>query len=188
MLEDLTTVSPLSQTLSLSPSSSPSYIDDGIPSASPHLHYTADASSEDNLDFLALNTTAFNSSPQCSGATQSPEGASVDSTDSDLSHSIRRLSLEESHSISTASVSKVDGTIHSPVVRDNGSTDQLSAASPTIPHRLLLLTDAQLKAELEQLGEHPGPITDTTRPVYRIYLTKLQCGGKPTAKIEQKGM
>ena len=99
-----------------------------------------------------------------------------------LSCSVQHVSLSESN------VSSGNHYLQSLPDGDSSDTTTSSSfiASPT-PYNLLLLSDSQLKDQLEELGEHPGPITSTTRPVYLAHLAKLLSGMQPVMPVRDGG-
>ncbi|XP_029155929.1 uncharacterized protein LOC114928762 isoform X2 [Nylanderia fulva] len=49
-----------------------------------------------------------------------------------------------------------------------------TSSSQNLPEELLFIDDATLRRELRQLGDQPGPITDTTRKLYQRRLMRLK--------------
>ena len=56
-----------------------------------------------------------------------------------------------------------------------------------IPRHLHSLTNEELRQRLLARGEHPGPITETTRPAYLVYLAKLDAGIQPSGNTGYEG-
>lgn len=176
MLDDLTTLSALSEGHSLTLNYSDSrYFTKEFGSMSQHLPQT-------EIDGLNLGS--------CDDCSQ-PESSSTLSSDDDtcnLSCGLQELSLSgcSNRSMVQPGTSPHDSVLLQSLTQHSHAGVLEVASTPlSVPHHLQLLTDSQLKAELEQLGECPGPITDTTRPVYLVYLAKLQRNGKPVIQGEQ---
>ncbi|KAL6260913.1 hypothetical protein P5V15_008442 [Pogonomyrmex californicus] len=62
-----------------------------------------------------------------------------------------------------------------------------ASTSRNLPEELLFIDDVALRRELKQLGDQPGPITDTTRPLYKKRLLRLRSikGVNPTSSNSQ---
>lgn len=56
-----------------------------------------------------------------------------------------------------------------------------------IPRHIRKLKDIELVDRLISLGEDPGPITESTRKAYMVYLTKLESGVHPAGNSGYKG-
>ena len=54
---------------------------------------------------------------------------------------------------------------------------------PPIPTALLQLSNQQLFQQLRELRECPGPVTDSTRQAYLIYLSKIKSGIQPSGNV-----
>ena len=67
--------------------------------------------------------------------------------------------------------------------------DSSFAAESTtqVPPRLQKLTNQELRGELLARGEQPGPVTDSTRGAYLVYLVKLEAGIQPAGNTGYKG-
>lgn len=52
-----------------------------------------------------------------------------------------------------------------------------------LPEEILFIDDVALRQELQQLGDQPGPITDTTRRLYQRHLLRLRIRANPTSLI-----
>ena len=61
-------------------------------------------------------------------------------------------------------------------------------SQPTlIPPHIQRLSNEQLRKALLERGEQPGPVTDTTRSAYLLYLVKLEAGVQPSGNTGYKG-
>ena len=61
-------------------------------------------------------------------------------------------------------------------------------SQPTlIPPHIQRLSNEQLRKALQERGEQPGPVTDTTRSAYLLYLVKLEAGVQPSGNTGYKG-
>lgn len=56
-----------------------------------------------------------------------------------------------------------------------------------IPDEVSCLSNEQLRSKLKSLGEKPGPVTDSTRPAYQVFLTKVLSGVQPAGNTGYKG-
>ena len=56
-----------------------------------------------------------------------------------------------------------------------------------IPRHIRKLKDSELVDQLVSMGEVPGPITESTRKAYMVYLTKLERGVHPAGNSGYKG-
>ena len=63
----------------------------------------------------------------------------------------------------------------------------VSDSRTRIPPRLQKLTNQELRDALVGRGEQPGPVTDTTRCAYLMYLAKLEAGVQPAGNTGYKG-
>ena len=57
----------------------------------------------------------------------------------------------------------------------------------TVPEEIEELSNPMLRKELLALGEYPGPVTETTRTAYMMYLMKLRNGVQPAGNKGYKG-
>ena len=60
----------------------------------------------------------------------------------------------------------------------------------TVSAEVRKLSDSQLREHLISLGEQPGPINESTRIAYMVYLTKLKssgCSGNTASNTDGKG-
>ena len=64
----------------------------------------------------------------------------------------------------------------------------VSDSHTRIPPRLQKLTNQELRRELLARGEQPGPVTDTTRGAYLVYLARLEAGVQPAGNTGYKGV
>ena len=63
--------------------------------------------------------------------------------------------------------------------------------STTVSAEVRKLSDSQLREHLISLGEQPGPINESTRIAYMVYLTKLKtsgCSSNTALNTDGKGM
>ena len=69
------------------------------------------------------------------------------------------------------------------------STDSEDYANPhpPIPTAFLQMSNQELYQQLQELGECPGPVTDTTRQAYLLYLSKIKRGIQPSGNVGIQG-
>lgn len=68
--------------------------------------------------------------------------------------------------------------------------EEVCDSQVTIPAEVSSLTNEELRKRLLDLGEKPGPVTDSTRAAYQIYLSKILSGSQTPAasKTQHNGM
>ena len=185
MLDDLTTLSALSEAHSLALNySDSSYSTKEFDSMSQLL-------SQSETDGLNLQVTVGSCGDSLQSDSSTISALSSDEEDTcKLSCGLHDLSLNgcSNRSNDQPCTSPHNSFLRSPTQHSHTSVLEVTSTPLSVPHHLQLLTDSQLKAELEQLGECPGPITNTTRPVYLVYLAKLQSQATPVRQGEQNSM
>lgn len=90
--------------------------------------------------------------------------------------------------IHSASMNLSRSSNHDVSVRhDQSRCDSSMSVSVSPPSWILRLSNSELREKLLALGEHPGPINDSTRAAYQVYLAKVQAGVQPKGNRGYKG-
>ena len=108
--------------------------------------------------------------------TSQPKSSSCTKTKPAESQSYLRRPLVERLSLTPAVLSS-----------DSDSSRVFESRSLDVPPRLQKLTNQELRGELLARGEQPGPVTDSTRCAYLVYLAKLEAGIQPSGNTGYKG-
>ena len=108
--------------------------------------------------------------------TSQPKSSSCTKTKPAESQSYLRRPLVERLSLTRAVLSN-----------DSDSSHVFESRSLDVPPRLQKLTNQELRGELLARGEQPGPVTDSTRCAYLVYLAKLEAGIQPSGNTGYKG-
>ncbi|CAI7992108.1 Ankyrin repeat and LEM domain-containing protein 1 [Geodia barretti] len=108
--------------------------------------------------------------------TSQPKSSSCTKTKPAESQSYLRWPLVERLSLTPAVLSS-----------DSDSSHVFESRSLGVPPRLQKLTNQELRGELLARGEQPGPVTDSTRCAYLVYLAKLEAGIQPSGNTGYKG-
>ena len=108
--------------------------------------------------------------------TSQPKSSSCTKTKPAESQSYLRWPLVERLSLTPAVLSS-----------DSDSSRVFESRSLDVPPRLQKLTNQELRGELLARGEQPGPVTDSTRCAYLVYLAKLEAGIQPSGNTGYKG-
>ena len=170
----------LDTTLS-SPLSSTMIPDEAANGTSPSSDVTQDSFEQTFYSAVMPSDVNSNNSPDQSVAT-------LLST-SDLKRQCSERLNQPTHTMPSQEHSNSTTTTTTTMQQQRKSTDSEDYANPhpPIPAALLQLSNQQLYQQLQELGECPGPVTDTTRQAYLLYLSKIKCGIQPSGNVGIQG-
>ena len=176
--------------------------------ASAHIHLTDVSNTTAGVDSGKDRSMATSAAKEGSSVTTNAakEGSSV-TTKKGSSVTTNAVKVKgQGHSLSRSGDVSMSGN-HSTFVNHRSSMDQSRSDSHNVsvchdqskcdssvvlvsvspPSWIVRLSNGELREKLLSLGEHPGPVDDSTRAAYQVYLAKVQAGVQPRGNRGYKG-